>query len=58
MSALAAVAIIALALWLQPGLQVPWLRVSLTPVAVAGLWLAVFFGQLKSRTLVPVGDPR
>jgi hypothetical protein len=28
------------------------------PVAVGGIWLALFFGQLKSRPLVPVGDPR
>jgi hypothetical protein len=30
----------------------------LTPLAVGGIWLAVFFGQLKTRPLVPVGDPR
>jgi hypothetical protein len=29
-----------------------------TPLAVGGLWLAVFFGQLKARPLVPIGDPR
>jgi hypothetical protein len=29
-----------------------------TPLAVGGLWLAVFFWQLKSRPLLPVGDPR
>jgi hypothetical protein len=29
-----------------------------TPFAVGGLWLAVFFWQLKSRLLVPVGDRR
>jgi hypothetical protein len=28
------------------------------PVAIGGLWLAVFFGQLKSKPLVPIGDPR
>jgi hypothetical protein len=30
----------------------------LLPVAIGGLWLAAFFWQLKSRPLVPVGDPR
>lgn len=30
----------------------------LTPVAVGGLWLALFFGQLKSQALVPIRDPR
>jgi hypothetical protein len=29
-----------------------------TPVAVGGLWLALFFWQLKSRPLVPLNDPR
>jgi hypothetical protein len=29
-----------------------------TPLAVGGLWLAVFFGQLKSRPLAPMRDPR
>jgi len=29
-----------------------------TPLAVGGLWLAVFFGQLKSRPLLPMRDPR
>jgi hypothetical protein len=29
-----------------------------TPVAVGGLWLAMFFRQLKSRPLVPLRDPR
>ena len=30
----------------------------ITPLAVGGLWLAVFLGQLKSRPLLPLGDPR
>ncbi len=29
-----------------------------TPLAVGGLWLAVFFRQLKSRPLLPLRDPR
>jgi len=29
-----------------------------TPLAVGGLWLAVFFGHLKSRPLLPMRDPR
>jgi len=29
-----------------------------TPLAVGGLWLAVYFGQLKSRPLLPMRDPR
>ena len=29
-----------------------------TPLAVGGLWLAAFFGQLKSRPLLPIRDPR
>jgi hypothetical protein len=29
-----------------------------TPVAIGGLWLAMFFWQLKSRPLVPLRDPR
>jgi hypothetical protein len=27
-------------------------------VAIGGVWLSVFFWQLKSRPLVPLGDPR
>lgn len=38
-------------------IQIHWMD-FVTPVAVGGLWLAVFFGQLKSRPLLPVGDPR
>jgi hypothetical protein len=29
-----------------------------TPFAIGGLWLAVFFGQLKARPLLPMRDPR
>ena len=38
-------------------LSIHWTDLVL-PIAVGGIWLAVFFGQLKSRPLVPVGDPR
>jgi hypothetical protein len=30
----------------------------MTPVAVGGLWLALFFWQLGQRSLVPLKDPR
>jgi hypothetical protein len=30
----------------------------ITPVAVGGLWLALFFWQLRSMPLAPVNDPR
>jgi hypothetical protein len=29
-----------------------------TPLAVGGLWLALFFWQLKARPLLPLRDPR
>jgi len=38
-------------------IRVHWVD-FVTPLAVGGLWLAVFFKQLNSRPLVPVGDPR
>ena len=38
-------------------LQIHWMD-FVTPLAIGGLWLGVFFGQLKSQPLVPVGDPR
>ncbi|MEO8098523.1 MAG: hypothetical protein ABI811_12545 [Acidobacteriota bacterium] len=38
-------------------LKIHWLD-FVTPVAVGGLWLAVFFAQLKVRSLVPLRDPR
>jgi fatty acid desaturase len=28
------------------------------PLAIGGLWLALFFWQLNSRSLVPIRDPR
>ena len=41
----------------QQQLQIHWMD-FVTPVAIGGLWLAVFFWQLKSRPLVPFEDPR
>jgi hypothetical protein len=38
-------------------LRIHWMD-FVTPLAVGGLWLTVFFWQLKSQPLVPVGDPR
>jgi len=38
-------------------LRVHWTD-FVTPVAIGGLWLAIFFWQLKGRPLVPLGDPR
>ena len=38
-------------------LRIHWMD-FVTPVAIGGLWLAVFFEQLKSHPLVPVGDAR
>ena len=28
------------------------------PMGIGGLWLYVFFGQLTTRSLVPLNDPR
>jgi hypothetical protein len=38
-------------------LRIHWIDFAM-PLAIGGLWLAVFFGQLKARPLVPTGDPR
>jgi len=38
-------------------IQIHWID-FVTPVAVGGLWLAVFFGQLKLQPLLPLQDPR
>jgi len=38
-------------------LKIHWLD-FVTPFAIGGLWLALFFWQLKSRPLVPLRDPR
>jgi hypothetical protein len=36
---------------------VSWLDIVL-PLAIGGLWLAVFFGNLKARPLLPLYDPQ
>jgi len=41
----------------QQQLRIHWLD-FVTPIAVGGLWLALFFWQLKSRPLLPLRDPR
>ena len=33
-----------------------WLDLT-TLVGLGGIWLALFIGQLKTRSLVPVNDP-
>lgn len=38
-------------------LKMNWMD-FVTPFALGGLWLALFFWQLKSRPLVPIKDPR
>jgi hypothetical protein len=38
-------------------IRIHWMD-FVTPLAIGGLWLAVFFGQLKSRPLLPIRDPR
>jgi hypothetical protein len=38
-------------------IRIHWMD-FVTPLAIGGLWLAVFFGQLKSRPLLPMRDPR
>jgi len=38
-------------------IQIHWMD-FVTPLAVGGLWLAVFFGELKSRPVLPLRDPR
>jgi hypothetical protein len=38
-------------------LRINWMD-FVTPLAVGGLWLAAFFWQLKSRSLLPLRDPR
>jgi hypothetical protein len=47
--------------WLIPGehvsvLFVHWMDI-VAPVAIGGLWLWMFFTQLRQRPLLPVGDP-
>lgn len=38
-------------------LSIYWMD-FVTPVAIGGLWLGLFFWQLQSRSLVPLKDPR
>ena len=42
--------------WHPEGLALHWLDVTL-PVALFGLWLAVFVRQLGTRPLLPINDP-
>ena len=37
--------------------HIHWLDIA-APVAIGGLWLAAFIGHLKSRSLLPLHDPR
>ena len=38
-------------------LSIYWMD-FIAPVAIGGLWLALFFWQLKSASLLPLRDPR
>jgi hypothetical protein len=38
-------------------IQLHWMD-FVTPVGLGGLWLTLFFWQLRSRPLLPLGDPR
>jgi hypothetical protein len=46
----------------EPAFYAQHIRINwmdfVTPLAVGGLWLAVFFWQLKSRPMLPLRDPR
>lgn len=37
--------------------RVNWMDVA-APIALGGIWISAFFGQLKRRPLVPLHDPR
>jgi hypothetical protein len=41
----------------QQQIRIHWLD-FVTPVAIGGLWLSLFFWQLNARPLVPTKDPR
>ena len=48
-------------LWLAAGdhssvIFVSWLDV-VVPIAIGGIWLWGFWGQLRQRPLLPIGDP-
>ena len=34
-----------------------WMDI-ITPIGVGGIWIGVFLGQLKERSLLPLHDPR
>jgi hypothetical protein len=38
-------------------LQIHWLNI-VAPVALGGIWLALFLWQLKGHSLLPLHDPR
>jgi hypothetical protein len=38
-------------------LSIYWMD-FIAPIAIGGLWLAIFFWQLNTRPLIPVKDPR
>jgi len=38
-------------------LSIDWMDLVI-PIAMGGIWLSVFYGQLKKRSLVPLNDPR
>jgi hypothetical protein len=40
----------------HPGLDLHWLDIAL-PVGIGGIWLGTFFSQLRTRPLLPVGEP-
>ena len=41
----------------KTGLTLHWMDLVI-PIAMGGIWLSVFYGQLKKRSLVPLNDPR
>ncbi len=41
----------------QGGLRIHWLDMA-APIGVGGIWMAAFVRQLKSRSLLPLHDPR
>lgn len=40
----------------QTGFRLTWLNICV-PLAIGGLWMAMFFRGLRDRPLMPVGDP-
>jgi hypothetical protein len=41
----------------EHGVSVSWMDIVL-PLALVSLWLSFYFGQLRSRPLVPINDPQ